>query len=103
MVLKLLIFLHTNHFFNFIIVYSCKLPYSYASSQQEKVWAENSKICKESNNPIYEPTQQAAAFYESVDNTYEQMDKDKTAETENPLYDVGEVTSTLVCREPITP
>ena len=82
-----------------------QISYSYASLPQEKVWAKNSKICKESYNPIYEPTedQQATALYESADNTYEQVDEDKAAETENPLYDVGEVTSTLVIREATAP
>ena len=86
--------------FNFI------LSYATPSSPQEKIWVGNSKICKESNNPIYQPAdeQQPAVLYESTDNTCVPLvgNKSGAAENDNPLYDVGDVASTHVYAEPIS-
>ncbi len=84
-------------------------PYSYAnpSSPQESVWIGNNKICKESKNPIYEPSdiQEPAHLYASTDNTSEPLveNQGRTATSENPLYGVGDLSiNSHVYAEPIS-
>ncbi|CAB3988260.1 Hypothetical predicted protein [Paramuricea clavata] len=78
--------------------------YANPSSSQENVWVGNSRVCKEGGNPIYEPTEgpEPPALYASPDNTCERQVENQghAAESENPLYDVGEVAISHVYEEP---
>ncbi|CAB4008022.1 Hypothetical predicted protein [Paramuricea clavata] len=78
--------------------------YANPSSPQEKVWVGNSRVCKEGRNPIYEPMEgpEPPALYASPDNTYEPLVENQghAAQSENPLYGVGEVAIPHVYAEP---